>query len=304
MKDFKISVHIPHYISGNSSKKLKLFTKVCNSYLKISKNIKIFVHTNKKIKKKNIKIKYIYHNLNNINRFKLTWLCRKLMFEQKDKFDIFIYSEDDIIFSKKNFNYWLKYKDICIQNRFNLSFLRVEKSLKNKKLYSTDQIKKIKFYLKIKNILFAKLESSYCGLWIYDRDEFSKFIKSKYWDFNFNLETISGFQLTREMSAYGWHAPNMDRYDASIIPIINGKLNSNSFIRHISNNYVQNSYSENPKSLFGSNRVDKLLEKKLLYFFPKNKLHKLFEKTKYYIYYILRFNFKKIKRNLAMYFDK
>ena len=103
MKDFKISVHIPHYISENSSNKSKLFKKVCNSYLKISKNIKIFVHTNKKIIKKNSKIKYIYHNLNNTNSFKLTWLCRKLMFKQKNKFDIFIYSEDDIIFSKKKF---------------------------------------------------------------------------------------------------------------------------------------------------------------------------------------------------------
>lgn len=296
MKAFKISVHIPHYISGNSSNKSKIFTKVCNSYLKISKNIKIFVHTNKKIKKKNSKIKYIYHNLNNINPFKLTWLCRKLMFEQKDKFDIFIYSEDDIIFSKKNFNYWLKYKDICIQNRFNLNFLRVEKSFKNKKLYSTDQIKKIKFYLKIKKILFAKLESSYCALWIYDKQEFANFIKSKYWNFKFNLESISGSQLTREMSAYGWHAPNMDRYNASIIPIINGKLNTNSFIRHISNNYVQNSYSENPTSLFGSNRVDKLLEKKLLYFYPKKKIYKILENLKMLIYKKMRFNLKNYKK--------
>ena len=295
MKDFKISVHIPHYISENSSNKSKLFKKVCNSYLKISKNIKIFVHTNKKIIKKNSKIKYIYHNLNNINSFKLTWLCRKLMFKQKNNFDIFIYSEDDIIFSKKNLNYWLKYKDICVQNMFNLGFLRVEKSLKNKKFYSTDQIKKIKFYLKIRNILFAKLESGYCAFWIYDKQEFSNFIKSKYWNFKFNLESISGSQLTREMSAIGWHGPNMGKYSASIIPIVNGKLNSYSFIKHISNNYVQNSYSKNPKSFFGSISVDELLEKKLLYFYPKKKFYKILENLKILIYKKIRFNFKNYK---------
>ena len=110
------------------------------------------------------------------------------------------------------------------------------------------------------------------------------------------MESISGSQLTREMSAYGWHAPNMDRYNASIIPIINGKLNTNSFIRHISNNYVQNSYSENPTSLFGSNRVDKLLEKKLLYFYPKKKIYKILENLKMLIYKKMRFNLKNYKK--------
>ena len=236
MKDYKLSIHIPFFVGENFSKKIKNLELVCKNYQKISKKTEIYIHTNKHIKfnyKKKINI--ICHNLTNINPFKLTWLCRKLMFQQKNKFDIFIYGEDDIIFSRKNFNYWLKYKDICIDSNFNLGFLRVEKNLKNKKLYSTDQIKKIKFYLKIKNILFAKLESSYCALWIYDKDEFSKFIKSKYWNFNFNLESISGSQLTREMSAYGWHAPSMDRYNASIIPLNKGKLNTNSFLKHISN---------------------------------------------------------------------
>lgn len=49
------------------------------------------------------------------------------MYEQRKKFDIFIYSEDDILFKKKNFFYWLKYKDECIKNRYNIGFLRIEK---------------------------------------------------------------------------------------------------------------------------------------------------------------------------------
>ena len=66
--------------------------------------------------------------------------------KQKLKFDYFIYSEDDILFSKKNFKYWLNYKNICIKNLILMvGFLRTEN--KNRKLFSTDLIKQIKFQM-------------------------------------------------------------------------------------------------------------------------------------------------------------
>ena len=37
------------------------------------------------------------------------------MESQKDDYDIFIYCEDDLLFTKKNFQYWLAHKDKCIQ---------------------------------------------------------------------------------------------------------------------------------------------------------------------------------------------
>ena len=107
MKNFKISVHIPYYISDNYVDKSKLLKRVCNSYLKLSKKVKIFIHTNKKLKANNKKIKFIFHDLSKIHSYKLTWVCRKLMLRQKNLFDIFIYGEDDLLFTKNNFNYWL-----------------------------------------------------------------------------------------------------------------------------------------------------------------------------------------------------
>jgi hypothetical protein len=102
------------------------------------------------------------------------------MFLQRNEYDFFIFGEDEIVFSKNNFNYWLKYKNKCIKNNFNLGFLRVEIRKKNNLLYLTDQISKIKYYVKIGNEKFAKLENSYCSFWIYDKNEFKKFIKTKY----------------------------------------------------------------------------------------------------------------------------
>ena len=98
MKNYKISVHISHFINNN--KKNKLFSKVCNNYLKLSKHTTIFVHTNKLIKSTNKRIKFIIHNIKNEHPYKLTWKYRNLMSKQKNDYDLFIYGEDDIIFSK------------------------------------------------------------------------------------------------------------------------------------------------------------------------------------------------------------
>jgi hypothetical protein len=102
------------------------------------------------------------------------------MFSQKNKYQIFIFGEDDIIFSKKNFDYWLKYKDLCIRNHYNLGFLRTEIKRKSNLLYSTDQVNRIKYYVDLCKIKFAKLENSNCSLWIYDKDEFKNQILSKF----------------------------------------------------------------------------------------------------------------------------
>ena len=295
MKHYKISVHIVYYNPDRDKKKITKLKKVCLSYLALSKRTKIFVHTvNKNKDLINNRIKFIFHNLHNKHPHKLTWVCRRLMFKQRNKFDFFIYGEDDIVFTKKNFNYWLKYKDLCIKHNYNLGFLRVEKRAQDNKLISSDQIKKIKYFCKIEDKLFAKLESSNYSIWIYDQNEFKKFTKSKYWNFQFKIKTISGVLLIREMAAIGWHSELMDRYKATIIPFDKKKLNNNSFIKHISNNYANN-----PAGLYGTLSIDRILEKKLTYFYPKNKIYKFVERLKYYGYSILRFNLKNFKKRIV-----
>ena len=102
MKQYKISVHIVYYNPARDKKKITKLKKVCLSYLALSKRTKIFVHTvNKNKDLINNRIKFIFHNLHNEHPHKLTWVCRKLMFKQRNKFDFFIYGEDDIVFTKK-----------------------------------------------------------------------------------------------------------------------------------------------------------------------------------------------------------
>ena len=56
------------------------------------------------------------------------------MKSQKNNFDIYIYCEDDILFDNKNFNYWLKHKNTCIKNNYNLGFLRFEINKKDNRI--------------------------------------------------------------------------------------------------------------------------------------------------------------------------
>jgi len=293
----KVSVHIPLYIDKSKKFKKKQFSKVVKEFLKISENTKIHVHTNKKkiffIKSK--KVKLIYHNLKDINPLKLTWMCRNLMETQKKKFDVFIYSEDDIFFTKKNFIYWNKFKDLCIKNNYNLGFIRAEKKSKNKALYASDVTRKLISYIFLNNIKFAVNDvNPYCAFWIYDKHEFNKFILTKYWKFKWNGFSLFAQYYTREMSAIGWHGKNMNRYISSIIPIKYNKLNTGSYVFHLSNKFannpVLNKLDKSKKEQFGSLKIVNLLSRKLILFKEINIFKKKIMEIKYFIYKNIRFN--------------
>ena len=299
MKNFKISAHIPLYLKKPyNKKKIKNFKKVCKSLLKLSNKTQIFVHSNQKFKNKNKKITYFYYNFKKDHPFKLTWYCRNLMKSQKNIFDIFIYCEDDILFDKKNFNYWLKHKNTCIKNNYNLGFLRFEINKKDKNLYSTDQVEQSSKYLNLSKKKYLVLANSYCAFWIYDKKEFNNFIKTKFYNFNWRWISISNILLIREMAAVGWHGENMNglsmnRYLATIVPFQKNKLDSGSLIRHLSDKYANI-----PQGSFGTLKISQLSHKNLNKFLPLTFFDKFFRRVSYIIYHLLRFNLKRyLKKN-------
>jgi hypothetical protein len=105
--NYKIAVHITFFLGKNYLNRINFLRKIIVSYKKISKNLDIFIHINKKLHNK-YKIKdvnYILHNLSLEDPYLLSWKSRKLIYEQKDIYDVFIYSEDDILFTKNNIIY-------------------------------------------------------------------------------------------------------------------------------------------------------------------------------------------------------
>jgi hypothetical protein len=255
----KIAVHICSFNGENYDQRFIFLKKIVKNFLAINRGVDIFIHTNKvQLKFKIKKVKYVIHSLKNQNPFYLSWKCRPLIEKQKNKYDYFIYSEDDILFTKQNFEYWLKNKNICIQNDFNLGFIRTE--FKNKKIFSTDLINKIKYKITFGGKEFAVNDvNNYCAFWIYDKNELDKFVKTKFWKFKWKGKNMYAFYGVREMSAVGWHGKNMTRYKATVIPILNKKLKSGCFIKHLSNNHA---LSNHPVG-FGSIEKNNILSKKL-----------------------------------------
>ncbi len=231
----KILINIPFFIDYNFFKRSLILKKIVNNYLKSFSNVDIYIHTNHQLKNKFKlrKIKYIFYSLKENERWKLPWKTRKFINSKKREYDYYIYTEDDIYFTKKNFHYWIQNKDECIKNGYNLGFVRVEKNIKffsvdiNKKLSRKVLINKKKYIINDVN--------PYCAFWIYDKNELNNFIKTKYW--NLNNWTDNKYYGSREMVAIGWHGLNMNRYKNTILPLKNNKIVDETKIIHLTKNY-------------------------------------------------------------------
>ena len=99
-------------------KRIKYINTIINEANNYKYKTDIYIHTNYKFSKEllvkytNGNINIICYNLQNINPFKLTWLCRYLLKQQINKYDIFMYIEDDILVKAETIEYWLKYSNL------------------------------------------------------------------------------------------------------------------------------------------------------------------------------------------------
>jgi hypothetical protein len=235
--DPKIAVHITHYQNNKKSDKENLLLKkIISAYLSISKNVDIFIHSNKKYFCRNKSVKCIIHKLKNEHPFYLSWKCRKLLFNQRESYDFFIYGENDILFTPENFLYWKEFSPICLRNRYNLGFVLAE-DRKSKGLFSVNIFRKLTNYIFLEDEKFIINNSNpYCALWIMGREEFNKFVKSNVWKFDWK-KNYQCYGDIRAMSAISWHGINMENYKSTIIPIKKLRIDKNSIILHLNNKY-------------------------------------------------------------------
>ena len=245
-----ISIHIPFY-NPNPEKKeghrnLRRF-----DYLKENiENLKtlsikndIFVHThNEFLDDKKLDARIIKHQINDNDLYKgyLTWKCRSLMEEQKNDYEYFCYLEHDIKFSEDNLQYWLKYQDQLGKKNYHLGFLIYEKNNSDNKYYSIHIVRKLNKYLNIegKKFVINDLEN-YCCFWIYNKDQFHKFLRSEWWSFKKRAHNFRVNYGITERSSIGFHALSMNYFKATLIPEKNNQPHSDSFIEHMTNNYYE-----------------------------------------------------------------
>ena len=235
----KITKHISFYFLTN---RIIYINNIIDETNKYEYTTDIFIHTNNNDLQEvmfnnytNGYIKIIYHDLSNIHPYYLTWKCRELLQQQQNDYDIFIYIEDDILVPYKAIKYWLEYNEKLIEMNYNLGFVRIE--VENNIEYITDLYgEKFDNIINLNEKMYCvNNKNPYCAFWIYNKNEFIKFVNSKYYDIN----NIIGYD-TREKSAFGLHGLNTDWYKSTLIPIINNKLIEECKIYHMSNNLVIN----------------------------------------------------------------
>lgn len=143
----------------------------------------------------------------------LTWNCRDLMKSQYNDYDIFMYTEDDIVFYKENLEYWLEYKDMCKEHNCNLIFVRRETD--NIKLSDISKSHKYTDIININGAKFTNIGANYYAGWIYDKNEFKIFTNSDFFNLEWCLKRLwkkGIYNYLRVHSAYGLHNRHFFHY--------------------------------------------------------------------------------------------
>lgn len=262
-----IGVHITHHYD---EARVKYLDQVLFNLSAIPHDLDVFIYSNSDLPLiqdfSNIKIRLIkskFHDFYGSRRFLsliktfshksfvsiaqhvhpyyLTWVNRKFVLQAVDQFDVQVYLEDDLGFTRTTLEYWQKYYPFCISNDYNLGFLLIEKDVENK-LFCPGLWEAPTTIVNLQGRPFLLNNvNPYCAFWIYDREELKEFTKSREWNFQFK-----GYGV-RERSAIGWHGIGMERYKGTIIPLLtmdDGSLSvdPDCAVHHLPNNYLGHDY--------------------------------------------------------------
>ena len=168
----------------------------------------------------------VTHDMEGLHPHFLTWMHRKTMLQQNTErsgyYDVFLYVEDDQLFTLKNLEYWREYAPIAKRRGCRLGFLRIPDPQNTAgfdyfcgpgKWGSIS--KDIRHFSDINNSNtkggkseWALLggEMTYWAGWIMDRTDFESFASSP--EYLPPFEKINKYKI-REIAAWGWDFPLM-----------------------------------------------------------------------------------------------
>lgn len=187
----------------------------------------------------NINLKKQIHN-NLEHSFLLTWQHRYQMEPRIDKFDYFMYIEDDIVVSAEVIKCWHKESIRLYPLGYLSGFLRIETNANNI-IVSTDQYKKtsLKDIVNINGRYYYRPPNPYHGFWIYSQNQMKDFINSPCWkDGNYKNWGI------RERAAAGMMWIKNTKH-ITLIPLsCLLKVQNDVLVYHTPNNYALDAESQ------------------------------------------------------------
>ena len=200
-RNIDLCVHITYW---HNPDRLRYLSKQIDALNELNCNVDIFVHTNIERIALNSRFFTIHHNMTVEYCHFLSWKHRPLMESQLKQYDMFMYLEDDILFTQDNWSYYLKYHDLVRQHSSYIGFVRVETD--GSKWYPTDITpnfgpceplprKKLG-----EHDLWVNTNNFYNGFWLLDNIEMQKYTKHASWNL-MKCDFFGGF--IREKAAIG-----------------------------------------------------------------------------------------------------
>ena len=208
-------------------------------------DVDVFVHTNIAFEVAGATV--VVHDLSSLHPYLLTWLSRSMMKSQLGQYEHYMYLEDDVLFNKKNFDYYKKWHEKCKRRNAYLGFLRVEQST-NGKWFAGDLLEKLSDKVDIDGQPFYKCNKyRYAAMWILDNEEMRKFVTtfSDLYEFK-KLHYDGGISMSRENAAIG---PIYEMFDDMLVFPCDG-----CFMHHLPNPAVNN-----PSSQFAKIAVEEIV---------------------------------------------
>lgn len=177
----------------------------------------------------------------------LTWTHREIFQRVLTSNEVthFMYSEDDLLFSRSNVMYWLRYRKPLQKHGFIPSFFRVERH-KYMGWVSTDcsspiELDSLPRLMLEDGTLFIGMENPYQGMYFLDRPLMEEFAASPAMSPDFgswNIREKAAQGLTFVNIPKGYTSRNLVPFDPNTKTI-----SQESWIHHLPNNYANNPYS-------------------------------------------------------------
>jgi hypothetical protein len=282
----KIYLSIVHFQNNDKH----YLNEIISEYNKYPFTVDINIHTNKrKIKdldvslftngevniiKENLLSKFLlYRNKN----YYLTWTPRKRIKKNIENYDIFIYSEDDILIPLEAFNYWYKNKNTLFSKKYLPGFILLEVDDSGNEIAVNFNKNKLTKTKKIDNSEFYVNDNvRYTACWVYDKKMMVQWINSGLFDIRkistkkalrsnlldnikiqninirywlYNLKNKKGYGI-RENSAIGMNSENNNLVRDILFLKNNNGLDNAIKIYHLSNKYYKSNVKDIGKVLY------------------------------------------------------